>query len=57
MKFLIGVNVVEKGTSNGTITDIDGKLNWLLRLKMLLWSFLISDIRTQNGWLITRQSV
>ncbi len=37
---LIGVSIVEKGTSNGTITDLDGNLSKLtlnLRLYSLMW--------------------
>lgn len=38
---LIGVSIVEKGTSNGTITDLDGtslsKLTLNLRLYSLMW--------------------
>ena len=28
---LPGVNIMEKGTTNGTITDVDGSLHFLLR--------------------------
>lgn len=34
---LIGVSIVEKGTSNGTITDLDAKLTLNLRLYSLMW--------------------
>jgi TonB-linked SusC/RagA family outer membrane protein len=33
---VIGANVVEKGTSNGTITDVDGKFSLLVRERAVL---------------------
>lgn len=42
---IIGANIMEKGTTNGTITDFDG--NYTLKVKMPnpYWLFLISVIR------------
>lgn len=40
---IIGANIIEKGTTNGTITDIDGRFT-LVVSENRLWSFLISVI-------------
>lgn len=40
---IIGANIIEKGTTNGTITDIDGQFTLMVSEKRL-WSFLISVI-------------
>lgn len=40
---IIGANIIEKGTTNGTITDIDGRFTLVVSEKRL-WSFLISVI-------------
>ena len=34
---IIGANVVEKGTTNGSITDIDGKFSFSIRLLRCLF--------------------
>lgn len=45
---IAGANVVEKGTTNGTITDMDGNFLWkYLLIPFLL--FLISDIRIRKS--------
>lgn len=41
---MIGVNVLVKGTTNGTITDFDGKFSIRMFRVMLLWWFLILGI-------------
>ena len=41
---MIGVNVLVKGTTNGTITDFDGKFQFRMFRVMLLWWFLILGI-------------
>lgn len=45
---IIGANIMEKGTTNGTITDFDG--NYTLKVKMPnpYWLFLISVIRLRK---------
>lgn len=44
---VIGANVIIKGTTNGTVTDIDGKF-LLSALKAILSLFHLSDIRCRN---------
>ncbi|MBK8622584.1 MAG: TonB-dependent receptor plug domain-containing protein [Saprospiraceae bacterium] len=52
---LIGVNVVEKGTSNGTITDIDGKFELALTTQNATLVF--SYIGYQDTeWLVNNQT-
>lgn len=41
---MIGVNVLVKGTTNGTITDFDGKFSIPMFRVTLLWWFPISGI-------------
>lgn len=41
---IVGVNVMEKGTTNGTITDMDGKF-YLKLLRMQLLLLVLSVIR------------
>ena len=41
---LAGATVLEIGTSNGTVTDMEGSLNWLLQT-MLCCGFLLWDIK------------
>lgn len=42
---IVGANVTVKGTSKGTISDLDGVLNFLCLKIIQFWSFLLSDIR------------
>ena len=44
---IAGANVVEKGTTNGTITDMDG--NFTLKYHLIpYWSFHLSDSRNNR---------
>ena len=45
---IIGANVVEKGTTNGTITDLDGKYMMEVSSNILYFSFSSSDLTFHN---------
>ena len=45
---IIGANIMEKGTTNGTITDFDGKYTLKVKMPNPYWLFLISVYQTQE---------
>ncbi|MEI3118407.1 MAG: carboxypeptidase-like regulatory domain-containing protein [Parabacteroides johnsonii] len=54
---IIGANVIEKGTTNGVITDVDGKFTLTVSSKMQSSRFPTSDLRARNSkWEIKRFS-
>ena len=50
---VIGANVLEKGTTNGVITDIDGKFTLNVQPVPLLL-FLLSAINRRKLWWVTK---
>ena len=44
---LIGVSILQKGTTNGVVTDIDG-MSCRFRVAKLLWSSLISVCKRRS---------
>ena len=56
---IIGANVIEKGTTNGAVTDFDGKFSLSLQNNKAYWSLLISVItprRFQPGMVLPSRS-
>ena len=52
---LIGVNVIEKGTTNGTVTDIDGDYTFSVKkTQPLCFRALVSKHRKFNGMVKVR---
>ena len=45
---IAGANVVEKGTTNGTITDMDGNFSLEVAPNSILSCFIISDTRIRT---------
>lgn len=51
-ELLIGANVIEKGTTNGTVTDVDGKFSLVIDADALLQvsyiGYLVQDVKTKD---------
>ena len=45
---LIGVSILQKGTTNGVVTDIDGNYEYKFKVVKPLWSSLISVCKRRS---------